>query len=443
MSFLGKRSVCASLLGALLSLSLSGLAHGDQDGPSDSAPDKEATSADKDKGSADKDADSGDKDKDKEPAGKDKKKSNLVGRASSEVSVYSDTEAVTVVTPVIGASIENPLAEWSVSARYLVDVVSAASVDIVATASRAWKEVRHAGNFDAAGKVGIVGLGATGSFSIEPDYVGWGAGGTVSVDLFQKNATLLVGYAFGRDIIGRHFTPFDVFSHVVLNHTINAALTLLVNRDTIMSFVGDAIIQDGDTSKPYRYIPMFAPTDVPKVPVGASIDLVNEHRLNVRPLEQLPTSRDMFAATVRLAHRFSSSTLRVSERFYRDTWGLTATSTDVRYILDVHPRVSLWPHGRLHLQTPVAFWQRAYSAEQNSSGQWVVPAIRTGDRELGPLRGLTGGGGMQIRVGPESSPADFTLNLQGEAVWTAYLDDLYITNRVSGLGLLSIDAVFE
>ncbi len=44
----------------------------------------------------------------------------------------------------------------------------------------------------------------------------------------------------------------------MLNHTVNAALTLLVNRDTIFSVVGDAIIQDGDTSKPYRYIPLFA-----------------------------------------------------------------------------------------------------------------------------------------------------------------------------------------
>ena len=107
------------------------------------------------------------------------------------------------------------------------------------------------------------------------------------------------------------------------------------------------------------------------------------------------------------------------------------------------PRVSFWPHARLHLQTPVAFWQRAYVANYTSGGTWNVPALRTGDRELGPLRGLTGGGGMQIRMGPASSPADLTLNLAGEAVWTSYLNDLYITSRASGLGLLSVEAVFE
>ena len=434
MSFLGSRSILTALLGAMLCMVR--VAHADQD-----SPDKGDGSSDKDKSdgsSADKD-----KEKDKEKESSGSKKSNLVGRVSSEVSFYSDSEAVTVVTPTIGASIENPLSEWSVGAHYLVDAVSAASVDIVATASRRWREVRHAGDANAAYKIGSVGLGASGSFSVEPDYVGWGLGGTLSVDLFQKNATLLFGYSFGHDVRGRSDTPFDVFSRLTLTHSVNGALTVLVNRDTIFSVVGDAIYEDGDTSKPYRYIPMFAANVANQIPVGASIDLVNADRLQVRPLEQLPLFRYRFAGTVRLAHRFSASTLRLSERFYRDTWGLTASSTDFRYIIDAGSRVSIWPHARLHLQTPVSFWQRSYVATFNSGGAPIIPALRTGDRELGPLRGLTGGGGIQIRVGPDSSPADFTLNLQGEAVWTTYLNDLYITNRVSGLGVVAMEAVFE
>jgi hypothetical protein len=429
-----RRSAVIGVFAVLLAASLSGRAAlADEGGESKDtkgegeAKDKESK-GDADSGSGEKEA---------------PKRGNLVGRASSEVAFYTDSESVTVVTPTIAASIENPLAEWSIGARYLVDAVSAASVDIVATASRRWHEVRHGGSLDAAYKIGIVGLGASGSFSIEPDYVGWAVGGTLSFDLFQKNATLLAGYSFGHNTIGRGGTPFDVFSHTVLSHSINAALTVLVNRDTILAFVGDAIIENGDSSKPYRYIPMFAANVAATVPVGASIDWVNANREPERPLEQLPLSRDRFAATVRVAHRFSSSTLRVSERFYRDTWGLTASSTDVRYIFDIGNRVSLWPQARLHLQTPVAFWQRAYVANYTSGGQWDVPALRTGDRELGPLRGLTGGAGIQVRVGPDASPADWTLGLAGQAVWTSYLNDLFITDRVSGLGYLTVVAVFE
>jgi hypothetical protein len=46
-------------------------------------------------------------------------------------------------------------------------------------------------------------------------------------------------------------------------------------------------------------------------------------------------------------------------------------------------------------------------------------------------------------VGPAASPADWTLGLAGQAVWTSYLDDLFITDRVSGLGYLTVEAVFE
>jgi Protein of unknown function (DUF3570) len=396
-----------------------------------------------DKAEGDKAENKGDK-AEKSEKKEGSKKSNLVARVNSELSAYTDTESVTVVTPTIGGSIENPLSEWSVGVNYLVDVVSAASVDIVATASQRWREVRQGGSFDAAVKPGgLVGLGASGSFSVEPDYVGVAAGATVSIDLFQKNATLLAGYSFGRGEAGRSGTPFSVFSHVLYSHSINGALTLLVNRDTLLAFIGDAIIESGNQAKPYRYVPMFAPDIAVQVPVGASIDLVNQYRLNLRPLEQLPLSRDRFAVTVRLAHRFSTSTLRVSERFYRDTWGLTASSTDVRYVIDAGTRVALWPHARLHLQTPVSFWQRAYSATQDGNGNWQVPTLRTGDRELGPSRGLTGGAGIQIKVGPDASPSDFTLNFVGESVWTSYLNDIYISNRVSGLGVVSMEAVFE
>ena len=331
---------------------------------------------------------------------KDAKSSHgdLVERASSEISLYKDTDAVTVVTPTIAGRIENPLSEWGFGGRYLVDVVSAASVDIVSTASRRWHEVRQEGDFDGNIKFGDLGVGASGSVSSEPDYLAWAAGGTLSYDFAQKNVTVLAGYSFGHDTIGRHDTSFDVFSHEVVTHTANAALTIVVNKDTLLSFVTDAIFQEGDTSKPYRYIPMFTPSAAAKIQPGATIQQVNQLRLFERPLEQLPTSRDIFALTTRFAKRFSTATLRLSERLYRDTWGLTATTTDAKPVFDVSDRVSLWPHARFHAQNAVAFWERAYVANFSSSGKWQLPTFRTGDRGIGPLTGLTGGGGIEIEI---------------------------------------------
>src|SRR5262245_27253799 len=70
----------------------------------------------------------------------------LTTKASAEVGAYADSVAVEVLTPTVAGSVESPTAGWRVDGHYLVDVVTAASPDIVATASRRWTEVRQAGH---------------------------------------------------------------------------------------------------------------------------------------------------------------------------------------------------------------------------------------------------------------------------------------------------------
>ncbi len=62
--------------------------------------------------------------------------------SSGPDAVVHDAAAATLVSQLA----DERAAGWSVDGRYLVDVVSAASVDIVSTASRRWEEVRHAGS---------------------------------------------------------------------------------------------------------------------------------------------------------------------------------------------------------------------------------------------------------------------------------------------------------
>src|SRR5262249_21480816 len=70
--------------------------------------------------------------------------SALSVRIGTELSGYHDSDHVDVVTPALSANIESPTGGWGVGATFLVDVVTAASVDIVATASPRWSEVRYA-----------------------------------------------------------------------------------------------------------------------------------------------------------------------------------------------------------------------------------------------------------------------------------------------------------
>lgn len=360
-----------------------------------------------------------------------------------ETSVYTDSDHVTVVTPTVGASVEDPISGWSAGGRYLIDVVTAASVDIVATATRPFQEARHVVSADGAYRRGDLGYTTSASGSVEPDYVSVGGGGGVSWELLRKHLTLRVGYGYSHDTAGRSGTPFEVFSRPLDRHTLNGSVSWIVDRATIATVVGDAVIEDGDQSKPYRYVAMFEPGTGQGVPAGAAASFVNAFRVHERPLEQLPLSRGRFAVTGRVAHRWTGSTLRVDERLYTDTWGLWAATTDARLVLDVTPRLAAGTHLRAHVQSGADFWRRAYELEPGAGGRLVAPALRTGDRELGPLYAFTGGFAADVDLSGTPRARSWGLRISAEGIFTHYLDALYITRRAGFFAALDLAAAFD
>jgi hypothetical protein len=281
-------------------------------------------------------------------------------RGASEVSAYQDTTATAVLTPTIGLSAEDPTRGWGVNGRYLVDVVSAASPDIVSTASRRWVEVRNAGNIGAKYKPGTFGVNLGGSASYTPDYLSLGLNAGFVKELDDKHITLSAGYSFGRDTIGRTGTSFSEFSRKLTYHSINGNVSLVMSKSTVLTLGADFTLERGDQSKPYRYIPLFTADVAATIPAGASGTDVAALRLSTKPLEQLPLGRERYAVSARLATKFKFATLRADERIYVDSWGLKATTTDIKFAIDASKRVIFWPHIRAHYQTPVSFWKRAY-----------------------------------------------------------------------------------
>jgi len=357
--------------------------------------------------------------------------------ASLETAAYTDDQHVSVFTPSITGNVENVVDGASLSGTYLVDVVSAASVDILSTASPQWHEVRHAGMISGAYKPRDLGVGFSGSASSEPDYFSVGASGHLTYDLDEKNTSLFAGYGFGRDTIGRRNTPFTVFARTLLKGNFLAGVQQVLGPSTTASFAFSLAIENGDQSKPYRYIPLFTPGEAAQVPNGASIEYVDAHRTLEKPLEQLPLSRRRYALTSELAHRFDGSTIRASERVYTDTWNLHASTTDARWYFDAGRRLMIWPHVRFHVQTPVVFWKRAY-VSGNETG-WDLPVYRTGDRELGPMWTITGGAGTKLFLGSAAHPRFFAMTFEADVMYTAYTDDLYVTNRTGILGSITFE----
>jgi len=372
---------------------------------------------------------------------------NSTKRASFEVATYADSDHVTVFTPSIAASIENVVQGASLRGRYIIDVVSAASADVVSTASPRWNEVRNAGSLEATYKPKTFGVTLAGSLSSEPDYFSFGLGSEMTLDLNEKNTTLEAGFGYGHDEVGRcgaenspaatvqTCTSFGVFSRVINRSSFNFGITQLLGAATVGAIVADIGIENGDSSKPYRYVPMFAADVAASAPLGASYAWVTANRLPERPLEQLPLSRNRLSVTGRLSHRFDGSTLKLEERVYGDNWALFASTTDARWIFDVGKRVGIWPHVRFHAQTAVSFWQRAYVS--GPAPGWDLPVFRTGDRELGPLWSGTGGGGMYLYVGSDAEPQKARFTVQVDGMYTSFLDDLYLASRSGVLASLA------
>lgn len=356
----------------------------------------------------------------------------LTFRSSLEVASYNDTFHVDVFAPAITLSLENPTTGWRVGGSFVIDVVTAASPDIVATASRRFDQTRLGATLAGEYKIGPAKVGIDGGLSVESDYVARSVGLSGSADLFDKRVTPTLAYGFGYDTLGRGDTPFDVFSSDVMRHTIDLGVSGVLDPSTVVVGGATAQFEIGDQSKPYRHVPMFAPGLGAVVPRAAVRQLVGDSRGPAAPLEKLPDSRSRFAVLGRFARRFEPATLRVDERLYIDTWGLKASTTDVRFLFDVNDALRVGPHVRFHIQGPVDFWKRVYEASPTSGG-FSLPTYRTGDRELGPLFGVTAGGGVRYQL-----TEVFAATVQVEGIYTQFLDHIYVFDR---LGLFTATTI--
>ncbi len=372
---------------------------------------------------------------------------NIVIRAAIDLSAYSDTNSVAVYTPGVNLSVSSPTAGWNIGGNFIIDAVSAASPDIVSTASPPFKEYRYGGGITGGYKPGLYGGQASASISSSPDYVSYTGGLLVQGDFNDKLITPSLGYTYSYDRIGRgpnNFQhDFNPLKGVLNTHEVEAGVTFVMSPTAILVVGGTASFERGDQSQPYRYIPMFDPDLVaPFVPNGATVDLVNRTRLPVRPLEQLPTERDRYAVGARFNKRLNNATLRLEERFYLDTWGIKASSTDARYMVDLSRHLRVWPHVRAHVQTGANFFRLAYSAALDPDGGITVPLYRTGDRELAPLVTGTGGGGVRIGLGEPEGEIKYGITLVGDVMYTRYLKALYVTTRTAVYGSVGFDVEF-
>ena len=373
------------------------------------------------------------------------KGSSINAHIGVEMSGYSDTTNVHVLSPAASFSLSSPLAGWSIGGSYLLDFVTAASPDIVSMASRHFRETRHAATLGGTYKIGDFTPGLNGSVSSEPDYLSMTGGGSLSYE-YKKWIAPRLGYSFSRDRIGLRNTPFSHYERNLSTHDIEAGVSIVVDKETIVVLGTSLEFLRGEQSKLYRFVPVFTPEQAQLVKPGESADDVNRDRLNARPREVVPNERDRYAFGGRINHRFmNTSTVRAEERLYIDTWGIKATTTDVRYLYDLGSHLQVSGHARYHLQSGASFYHLAYEAILDEGGNaLLLRPYRTGDRELSPMMTITGGLGARIELGEtgETARPKYAIVLDGDVMWSKFFQSLYVESRTAVYGTVAFEVDF-
>ena len=360
-----------------------------------------------------------------------------------EFSGYTDSTNVHILSPAINFAVDSPTGGWNVGGSYLLDFVTAASPDLVSTASRHFREQRHAVSAGGGYKFQFGTVGLNTNVSSEPDYLSRTIGGNFSTELNDKMVTPSFAYHYSWDTIGYRNTPFDNFSRPLSTHAIETGVTFVLSPSTLLVTGIAMSFEIGENAKLYRFIPMFDEDTAKKVLPGQDAASVNDARLDIRPRENVPDSRSRFALAGRLNHRFSNATLRVEQRFYTDTWGIKGSTTDGRYLYDLSERLRVWPHLRFHAQSGASFYQLAYVASVTETDTPIaIPHFRTSDRESSPMMAITLGGGTKVVLTSEKTKPELAVVVSGDVMYNKYFQSLFILSRTAIWGTVGLDAEF-
>ena len=356
---------------------------------------------------------------------------------SSDSLLYTDTDNVLVVTSQLGASRALDDDGGQASASAVVDVVSAASVDVVSQASHRFDEVRGEVNLAAshAFEFGLPALNYRGS--VEPDYVSHGAGAGYQTRLGGADSVLAAHYQLTLDTVGRSGTPFTTFSRALTTHAAELGLTQNLGRKTVLRVVYSFTWQDGYMEKPYRFVPLFDAAGLARARSdGAALDLdsFDRYRLAARPPEEVPDLRLRHALGLRALQYIAplDGSIRADYRLYLDDWGVLAHTGELALELPLSSLLTLGVFGRGYTQSAASFYRAVYVTPRPDE----LPQWRTVDRKLSPYDALTGGARIELHTDA------ITAYFEASSSFTRFRDYIYLDHVIALIGQGGISWAF-
>jgi hypothetical protein len=313
-------------------------------------------------------------------------------RIALDAMAYADTDGVVVISPQLAVRHDLDAEGGAVSGRAVVDVVSAASVDVVTQATDRFDEVRTEGSLSLSKAFGDHLPSISYRASVEPDWVSHGVVAGLESRLGTPDTTLRLSYGLTLDHIGRSGTPWSAFDERLTTHAAELSLTQVLSPRLVLRAVASLTVQHGYLEKPYRYVPLFDAAAIQSAAAdGVRIDLssFDRYRLPARPPEEVPDRRVRPAFALRLLRYLprARAALRIDYRLYADDWGVVSNTLEPSFEGTYGPGLVLGAFLRFYRQREASFWRERYVVEDARS----VPRFRSVDRELSRYVTLTRG----------------------------------------------------
>jgi hypothetical protein len=315
--------------------------------------------------------------------------------------LYQDSDDTTIVTSAVAARAW-PHEHFSISGRYLADVVTTASVDVVAAATGRWDEVRHEGTGGLGYKDDDRSASGSYIYSVEDDWRSHTGTLSFSHDTLDHQLTVGLSGSFVYNEVGR--AEDTTFDERLLGGSANAEVTIVATKSDLIGFVYSFGYMSGYQASPYRFVRFAGPLP------GAEIAVPERH----------PDTRIRHAVGARWNHHVERDmALRTDARAYADDWGVASGTLGVDYVIGIGVfEIGILTRG--YLQKAATFYREIYDAEL---------AFMTADRELSTFFDVAGGArvGFDVRdAGPfESIRADVV----GKAFYYHFFDYLALPER--------------
>ena len=291
-----------------------------------------------------------------------------VVRVDARSGLYHDSDSTTIgtATTAVRGTIEDLV---TIKGRYLADIISSASVDVVSAATGRFDEIRHEAEGGLTYADGTNTANATYIYSVENDWSSHTASAGFGRDFLDHQLTLGLGGSLVLNAVGRQ--DDDNFAESLIVGTGTASAAIVASPEDLVSLAYSFTYTTGYQASPYRFAYLGDPT-------GLTIGVPERH----------PDLRLRHALAIRHNHYlFQDAALRSHGRVYVDDWGITSGTVGAELVVGFPP-LELGARVRGYLQSAARFYESVYEAPTR---------YMTADRELGAFTDVFAGGKVGLR----------------------------------------------